>query len=365
MTRMLTEAAVSPLLFPHDEAERDRPVQTVIEGDCLAHLRTMPPEIAKVVVTSPPYNFGATYSLYDDKRPLHEYLANQREVAAEIARVLRLDGHVFLVVGNKADFPWRSVEVAQAWATALALRQHIAWVKSIALDASSLPNPAMRAEMHERTFGHFVSLTTKRVLNPCHESVWHFTRSDAGTAAVIDREAIGVRYTYDDQPERFGHGRKVHCRGNVWHVPTPTVQHNGERFHHPASFPPALAELCIKLSGATGDDLVLDPLSASAQPCLRLSAVACAAWASKSTPNIAKPPGSASGGCCEQECQSIWQRHGHRGHGRCAYSEAVGIGADCARPVLAMHGCSRHLAPGSRRNERRLPTMRGPLTARR
>jgi site-specific DNA-methyltransferase (adenine-specific) len=228
----------------------------IVEGDCLTHLRTMAATSVRCVFTSPPYNIQAAYSCYYDNQPLEDYLRTQRAVAAEIARVLRPDGHVFLVVGSNSNFPWRSVEVAQAWGTALMLRQHITWVKSIALDAMSLHDPRMRAEMHERTFGHFVSLTSKRILNPCHESVWHFTRN---SASEIDRLAIGVRFTYEDQPERFGHGRKVHCRGNVWHVPTPTVQHNGERFHHPASFPPALADLGIRLSGASGDDLVLDP----------------------------------------------------------------------------------------------------------
>ena len=72
-------------------------------------------------------------------------------------------------------------------------------------------------------------------------------------AGKISRLAIGVRYVFENQPARFGHHRTVHCRGNVWHVPTPTVQNNGERFQHPATFPVALAELAIKLSGACGD----------------------------------------------------------------------------------------------------------------
>src|SRR5689334_13865897 len=94
-----------------------------------------------VVVTSPPYNFGKAYNSYNDNRPLNEYLAEQAAVAEQIARVLKPDGHLFLNVGSNSQHPWRSEEVARTYDRHLVLQQRITWVKSIALDGSTLPEP--------------------------------------------------------------------------------------------------------------------------------------------------------------------------------------------------------------------------------
>jgi hypothetical protein len=51
--------------------------QIMIEGDCLAALRQMPASSVAVVVTSPPYNLGKKYGVYDDNLPKAEYLAGQ------------------------------------------------------------------------------------------------------------------------------------------------------------------------------------------------------------------------------------------------------------------------------------------------
>jgi hypothetical protein len=113
--------------------------------------------------------FGRLYSRYDDDRPQAEYLAWQGEVAHEIAPIISADGHLFLNVGWSKSRPWQAIDVALAYHPFFILQKPpITWVKSIALDASSLPEPSLRRAMHLRTFGHFVSLTpTTRRLNPC------------------------------------------------------------------------------------------------------------------------------------------------------------------------------------------------------
>jgi site-specific DNA-methyltransferase (adenine-specific) len=77
----------------------------------------------------------------------------------------------------------------------------------------------------------------------------------------IDRQATGVRYVWADQPERFGHGRTKHCRGDAWQIPYDTIQSKGERFHHPSPYPVELVTMCLKLAKLGSDALVLDPFA--------------------------------------------------------------------------------------------------------
>jgi site-specific DNA-methyltransferase (adenine-specific) len=124
----------------------------------------MPAGSIAAVVTSPPYNLGKAYSSYNDSRPLEEYLAEQADVAEQIARVLKLDGHLFLNVGSNSQHPSRSEDVARAYGRHLLLQQRITWVKSIALDGSSLPEP-LRSAMHDRQVGHFSSTNSQHFLD--------------------------------------------------------------------------------------------------------------------------------------------------------------------------------------------------------
>jgi site-specific DNA-methyltransferase (adenine-specific) len=251
--------------------------QIVIEGDCLATLRQMPARRVAVVVTSPPYNLGKKYGVYDDDLPEAEYLAGQEAVAKELARVLRPDGHAFVNVGSNSAHPLRSIEVCLTYAKHLALQNRIVWAKRLALNASALKDdpelkalPAAKAApelfaalcdvMHERTFGQFTSFMSDAFLLSCYEDVFHF--SVAGRTPINPRaEGVGVPYVFKDQPERFGHGRELRCRGNVWHIPYKTMQSRADRDYHPATFPVALVDRCLRLAAPGPDGLVLDPFA--------------------------------------------------------------------------------------------------------
>ncbi len=69
-------------------------------GDCLDFLPTIPPDSAKLVVTSPPYNIGKKY---ERRKALDEYLALQHRVIGECIRILADDGSTCWQVGNYVD----------------------------------------------------------------------------------------------------------------------------------------------------------------------------------------------------------------------------------------------------------------------
>ena len=96
-------------------------------------------------------------------------------------------------------------------------------------------------------------------MNNVHESIFHFTHD--GTVE-IDRLAIGVPFKDKSNIARWKHGRDRRCAGNAWFVPYETVQSKARKFNHPAGFPAALAERCLRLHGVDGA-VVLDPFLGS------------------------------------------------------------------------------------------------------
>lgn len=197
-------------------------------------------ESISVVVTSPPYNQGVQYRSYDDERDEHEYLEWMSNVFTEIERVLTPDGSVFLVIGHAARKPWTAMRVAEVAGERLQLQNQIVWLKAITIDGESL--------------GHFNPITSKRFLNRTWEFILHFTKSGK---VPLDRLALGV--PYDDVRNAGRTGSALRCGGDVWFIPYDTVHGVEERGDHPATFPPEVAERCIKLAGIKPGMKVLDP----------------------------------------------------------------------------------------------------------
>jgi adenine-specific DNA-methyltransferase len=66
-------------------------------GDVLDFLKTLPDDIIKLVISSPPYNIGKEY---EEKKDFDEYLDFQRRVIVELKRVLTNDGSICWETGN-------------------------------------------------------------------------------------------------------------------------------------------------------------------------------------------------------------------------------------------------------------------------
>lgn len=236
-------------------------------GDCIESLRLMPDQSVNCCVTSPPY-FGLRDYGMDGQIGLElrapQYVANLVAVFAEIHRVLRDDGVLFVNMGDTyagfkdGKFPpqsqsngnQRGMPVSGAphrnkklleldgfknkelmgipWRFAFAmqdagwyLRQDIIWSK---------PNYTP-----EKVRDRFVK---------SHEHVFLFTKRDR---YWFDGDAVRV-------PSESG-GSKL--KSDVWVVPTSTFK--GAHF---ATFPPELIEPCV-LAGCPAGGVVLDPFGGS------------------------------------------------------------------------------------------------------
>jgi site-specific DNA-methyltransferase (adenine-specific) len=218
-------------------------------GDCLKGMARLPDEHVDLVVTSPPYNLGIRYGKYSDRQDRQSYLKWCGQWAAQIRRVLKREGSFFLNIGSAPSNPMLPHEIVMEFRELFVLQNTIHWIKSITIE-----NRKGEIASH----GHFKPISSKRFLNDCHEYVFHFTIDGK---IDIDRLAIGVPYQDKSNIARWSHtrGSDLRCRGNTWFVPYETIQRREKERPHPATFPVALAENCIKLHGVSRVRTMLDP----------------------------------------------------------------------------------------------------------
>jgi site-specific DNA-methyltransferase (adenine-specific) len=258
---------VSQLPKPHTRFISDSATFSFYLGDCVDILERLAPRSIDAIVTSPPYNLGVRYRSYDDTMPRREYLEWTAEWVSRAARAMAPDGSLFLNVGGKPTDPWTAIDIAQATRPYLQLQNTIHWIKSIAIEKSLAGTNSKLAD--DLAVGHYKPINSRRFLHDCHEFVFHFT---AGGQTPIDRQAIGVRYQDASNITRWqGASSGVRCRGNTWFIPYETIQSRAKDRPHPATFPPKLPEMCLRMNGLARTRLVADPFLG-----LGSTAVACA-----------------------------------------------------------------------------------------
>jgi site-specific DNA-methyltransferase (adenine-specific) len=252
---------------PHTTLKYGRSTLRFYLGDCLDLLDHLPAGSIDAIVTSPPYNLGIQYRTYDDTIPRDRYLAWTGEWVRRAAGALSPGGSLFLNVGAKPTDPWTAMDVAQAARPHLHLQNTIHWIKSIAIEKALAGSRARLDE--DLAVGHYKPINSKRFLHDCHEFVFHFTRDGQ---APLDRQAIGVPYQDKSNVGRWRTAASgVRCRGNTWFIPYETIQNREKERPHPATFPPKLPEMCLRLHGLDRIRMVADPFLG-----LGSTAIACA-----------------------------------------------------------------------------------------
>jgi site-specific DNA-methyltransferase (adenine-specific) len=221
---------------------REQVISKAVCRDCVAGLNCLPEKSVACVVTSPPYNIGLEYGTHDDNRA--DYPEWMKSVFVGIKRVLTDNGHFFLQVGGIATSPLIPLVLLNvALAAGFDLQNQIVWVKNI----------TVRDESH----GPFKPVNSNRFLNQTNEFIFHLTKDGK---VPVDRLAVGVPFADKTNIARFDHERDVRCRGNSWFIPYEPIHKAND---HPAAFPVALPEMCIKLSGIPKGSQVVDPFVGS------------------------------------------------------------------------------------------------------
>jgi adenine-specific DNA-methyltransferase len=207
------------------------------EGDCLDLLSQIPDKFVKLVVTSPPYNLGKSY---ENRLHLDKYLAQQRQVIKECARVLDDKGSICWQVGNYVNngeiVPLDIVIYPIFFDLGFKLRNRIVW-----------------------QFGH--GLHASKRFSGRYEVVIWFTKSNDYT---FNLDAIRIPQKYPNK-KYFKGPKKGQLSGNplgknpgdIWEIPNVKANHV-EKTIHPCQFPVELIERLI-LSMTDEKDWVLDP----------------------------------------------------------------------------------------------------------
>lgn len=227
-------------------------VLDLCQTDCLEGMKSRPAGFADLVVTSPPYNLGINYDTYRDLEDREAFLAWCRSWASEIHRVLSDDGSFFLNLGAAPANPLLPHQLILELTSndpAFVLQNTFHWIKSITV--TTRKGETISA-------GHFKPINSKRYVNDCHEYVFHLTKSGK---VPLERRAAGVEYADKSNIARWGHtgGEDKRCRGNNWFIPYETIQSRNKERPHPATFPVALVEQCIRLHGHDRVNHLLDP----------------------------------------------------------------------------------------------------------
>jgi site-specific DNA-methyltransferase (adenine-specific) len=226
---------------------------TILHGDCLQILPTLEAASFDLVVTSPPYNLGIAYQSFKDTAPRDEFLAWCRAWAAEVKRVMAPAASFFLNLGAAPANPLLPHQLILALTEGaeplFILQNTFHWIKSV-----TITTPAGV----QISAGHFKPINSKRYVNDCHEYLFHLTKSGA---VPLDRRAAGVPYVHKSNIARWGHtgGADLRCRGNTWFIPYETINSRDKERPHPATFPVALVEQCIRLHGKGPATRLLDP----------------------------------------------------------------------------------------------------------
>jgi site-specific DNA-methyltransferase (adenine-specific) len=228
-------------------------MMNLLQGDCLHVLPTLKAGSINLIVTSPPYNLGIAYKTFKDTAPREAFLKWCQQWAAELKRVMADDASFFLNVGASPANPLLPHQLLLALTdgpeSLFVLQNTFHWIKSITV--------ATRGG-EQISAGHFKPINSKRFVNDCHEYVFHLTKLGDVT---LDRRAAGVPYQDKSNIARWGHtgGTDLRCRGNTWFIPYETINSRAKERPHPATFPVALVEQCIRLHGKGAATRMLDP----------------------------------------------------------------------------------------------------------
>ena len=280
------------------------PIDTILQGDALTMLRTLPDESVHCCVTSPPYFGLRDYGVPGQiglEGSVEEYVARLVEVFAEVRRVLRHDGTLWLNLGDsyatqrndhdwlgsgalakKGKFvptglkpkdligvPWRVAFALQAagwW-----LRSDIIWAKKNCMPESVTDRPT---RSHEYIFllakSERYYYDADAVMEPVTGGA-HPRTAGRNSRIYVDRDPAHLKPGVTPKSARPGLGIKANSsfhavvndlvmarnKRTVWSVAT---QPYAEA--HFATFPPKLIEPCI-LAGCPTGGVVLDPFFGS------------------------------------------------------------------------------------------------------
>ena len=278
------------------------PLHKILVGDALTHLRQLPDNVVNCVVTSPPYWCLRDYGIPNQiglELTYLEYVENLRVIFREVRRILRLDGTLWLNLGDTYAGSWGAQSRGDDYpgtltgGSTLSARQIVAHPKQTqtgsrkrtpGLKAKDMVGIPWRVAFALQEDGWWLrseiiwakpnGMPTSQ-LDRCtsaHESIFMFTKSakywsDFDAIKTPPRESTLVRTAQDLQAQAGSHrtlktngpmlavgGARPAMMRDVWFVSSGSG-FNGDHF---AVMPEEIARRCV-LAGCPENGIVVDP----------------------------------------------------------------------------------------------------------
>lgn len=223
----------------------------IAPGDCFDTLCRLPDGLAKLIITSPPYNLG---KVYEQATKLDEYFEALNPIVNQLVRVLSPEGSLCWQVGNYVEkseiFPLDIFYYPFFKKHGLKLRNRVIW-----------------------HFGH--GLHASKRFSGRYEVLLWLTKGDTYT---FNLDAVRVPSKYPGK-KYFKGEKRGQLSGNplgknpsdvwkiiaqdwesaLWNIPNVKANHR-EKTIHPCQFPIELVERCV-LALTNEGDWVMDPFS--------------------------------------------------------------------------------------------------------
>jgi len=200
----------------------------------------------QLIVTSPPYNVGKDYGVYDDSKSKEAYLDYLDGIWAECKRVLCKGGRIAVNVANLDRKPY---DFLCADITTRLIRKHGFWMRG---DIIWDKGPSVGVST---AWGSWRSASNP-TLRDVHEHIMVFCKDDWKLQSDNRISTIS--------PEEF-----CSCTKSIWRMITANSMSNG----HPAPFPLDLPRRLIQLYTYVGDT-ILDPFLGSGTTCVAAKSLA-------------------------------------------------------------------------------------------
>jgi DNA modification methylase len=203
----------------------DKRIET-LTGDSLVLLQSLEAESVDLVVTDPPYNLGKNYGNNNDSLNKEAYLSFTREWLAQVDRVLKKNGSLYIFMGVR----------------------FISYLFIIL-------NDELNYEFNSWITWHYTQgMGKKRGYSPRHDDILFFNKSKEFNF-YLDNIRIPQKYY------RARNNMRGANPGDVWKF-SHVHYSNPNRKNHPTQKPEGLIERMV-LASSDENDLVLDPFSGS------------------------------------------------------------------------------------------------------
>lgn len=82
-------------------ATKELATNTILTGDCIKRMQSLPEDSVDLIFADPPYNIGYQYDKYEDKRDDSEYIQWTENWIDQCARLLKPQGSMYILIGDE------------------------------------------------------------------------------------------------------------------------------------------------------------------------------------------------------------------------------------------------------------------------